>query len=593
MNNRVDIRKMLLRVSFLLMCLSALTAETFGQTVLVADTHTSTTSANGNFGTAQSINISANNTAYVKFDVASTLPTGTKADDIERATIKFYVNKVATAGKVDVFPILAVWDEKTLTANNAPPLGPLALTTQQIGKDVQGNYLLIDITGIVKQWLGNGNGQGTIPNHGVAIAAHPVDANTPAFADINLDSKENSQTSHDGMLSIELGTGPTGLQSVATDATLNGDGTAANPLGVAPGAITTTYLANTAVTEEKIADGAVTTGKIADAAIGTAKLADNAVSTTKLVDGSVVAAKIAVPLSLTAASSDSTLSLTNSGSGPALTPVGAINTSTQYNLAGARVLSNPGTSNLFAGVGAGAVNAGHSNAFFGNSAGLANLNGDFNSFFGSGAGRANTNGDNNSFFGSNAGLANTTGFQNSFFGKDAGVNNTGGSFNSFFGRSAGLSNTTGEVNSFFGQDAGILNSTGSFNSFYGNGTGRMNTTGRNNTFIGAFAGDVNKEGLGNTAIGAGANFGADNLISATAIGAGAVVASSHSLVLGPTSTSVGIGNSAPKTRLHVTNGKIYVEANGWGMILKSPTGSCFEVTVTDAGVLTTTAVACP
>lgn len=38
---------------------------------------------------------------------------------------------------------------------------------------------------------------------------------------------------------------------------------------------------------------------------------------------------------------------------------------------------------------------------------------------------------------------------------------------------------------------------------------------------------------------------------------------------------------------------IYVEANGQGVILKSPAGACFELTVTDAGALTTAVVTCP
>jgi hypothetical protein len=166
--------------------------------------------------------------------------------------VQFYLSKVATAGKLDLYPILGDWDEKTITANNAPPLGPLALTTQQINKDAQGNYVLIDITDLVKQWLGDGSGQNALPNYGFALAAHPVGPDTPVLADINFDSKKNSQTSHDGLLSIQLESGQSGLSTVTTDATLSGDATAANPLGVTSGAITATYLANNAVTPDKI-----------------------------------------------------------------------------------------------------------------------------------------------------------------------------------------------------------------------------------------------------------------------------------------------------------------------------------------------------
>jgi hypothetical protein len=590
MNCGTAIVNLLTRLSCVLIFLSALAAGAYGQAVLVSDAHTSATSVNGNFGTNPTLTVSAANTAYVRFKISRTLPAGTKADDVARATVKLYVSKVAAPGKFDLYPISADWDEKTLTTNNAPPLGPLSLTTQQIGKDAQGNYLLIDVTDLVKQWLGDGTGQGALPNYGFALAPHPVDADTPQLADVNLDSKENAQTSHDAWLDVQLAGAADGLQAVASDATLTGDGTANNPLGVAAGAITSTHLA----------DGAVTAAKIADGAVASAKLADKAVGTNKLADGSVTSTKLAVPLALSGASPDFTLSVANAGTGPALTALGAINTSTQYNIGGVGVLSNAGVNNLFAGVGAGAVNAGQDNAFFGGGAGLANLNGDFNSFFGGGAGRANTTGDNNSFFGSNAGLSNTTGFQNSFFGREAGTNNTGGSFNSFFGRSTGLSNTTGEANSFFGQDAGILNVTGSRNSFYGNASGAANTTGFQNVFFGVWAGDRNKTGSNNTALGTGANVGPDNLTFATALGAGAFVTRSNSLVLGGvagvnggTDTNVGIGNSAPKTKLHITNGKVYIEANGQGVIMKSPNGSCFELTVTDAGALTAAAVPCP
>jgi hypothetical protein len=91
---------------------------------------------------------------------------------------------------------------------------------------------------------------------------------------------------------------------------------------------------------------------------------------------------------------------------------GNINTSTQYNIGGSRVLSVPGTANTFAGLSAG----------------------------------ANTTGTHNSFFGSFAG-ANSTGNANSFFGLNAGVINTTGSLNTAIGYfadpgSGGLENTT-------------------------------------------------------------------------------------------------------------------------------------------------------
>ncbi len=216
-----------------------------------------------------------------------------------------------------------------------------------------------------------------------------------------------------------------------------------------------------------------------------------------------------------------------------------VNAQTQFNLAGNRVLAAPGTSNLFAGINAGAanttgdsnslfgVNAGQMNTtgvastfigsnagqnntasfntFVGSSAGLNNTTGGANSFFGQGAGLFNTSGNFNSLFGTNAGNRNTTGHDNAFYGNDAGFNNTTGLSNAFFGRSAGVSNTTGRDNSFFGFNAGSSNTTSSANSFFGSGVGAV-TTGSANAFFGASTGLSNTTGNHNSFFGFGAGF---------------------------------------------------------------------------------------
>ncbi len=253
-----------------------------------------------------------------------------------------------------------------------------------------------------------------------------------------------------------------------------------------------------------------------------------------------------------------------------------------------------GFSNSFFGELAGGSNTtGSANAFFGADTGSGNTTGFNNSFFGFGVGGSNTTGNNNAFFGSIAGADNTTGVGNAFFGTAAGANNTTGGNNSFFGQAAGLVSTTGFNNAFFGRIAGFANTTGGANVFFGSDAGSANTSGSNNTFVGVASGTSNTTEIGNTFIGAFAN-GIAGINSATAIGNGALVTQSNSLVLGGGSgVNVGIGVSAPKTKLHVVGGKVYVEANGQGVILKSPAGGCFELTVTNTGALTTAALACP
>ncbi len=76
----------------------------------------------------------------------------------------------------------------------------------------------------------------------------------------------------------------TGMVAVATDATIDGDGTNAMPLG----------LADDAVTSAKILDGEVMTADLMDDAVTNEKLADDAVMSANIVDGQVMNADLAV-----------------------------------------------------------------------------------------------------------------------------------------------------------------------------------------------------------------------------------------------------------------------------------------------------------
>jgi hypothetical protein len=260
----------------------------------------------------------------------------------------------------------------------------------------------------------------------------------------------------------------------------------------------------------------------------------------------------------TSQQSATNFNISGSGTAAGMLSASIVNASTQYSLGGATILSNPGSNNLFAGVG---------------------------------SGQANSNGINNAFFGAHAGQANLFGSNNTFVGFNAGLNNTGGILgggrnNTFFGSSAGESTTTPESNSFFGQGAGQSNTTGDNNTFIGRITGNKSGTGRLNTFVGAVADFTTANAFGdkNTLVGASTQI-LSGLTNATAIGSQAMVTQSNSIVLGQINgvngsmadTDVGIGTTAPATRLHIKDGNANILMGSCG----NGSGIVFDTSIHD------------
>jgi len=142
---------------------------------------------------------------------------------------------------------------------------------------------------------------------------------------------------------------------------------------------------------------------------------------------------------------------------------GIINSSTHYRIGGNRVLSAPGSNNVFVGFGSGTANTGGSiNTFVGQAAGNQNTVGGANTFVGGAAGNSNIAGTNNSFFGRSAGATNKAS-ENTFIGSRAGISNDNGFMNTFLGCFAGLAHTTGDLNVYVGTRAdgvdGLTNSS--------------------------------------------------------------------------------------------------------------------------------------
>ena len=84
--------------------------------------------------------------------------------------------------------------------------------------------------------------------------------------------------------------------------------------------------------------------------------------------------------------------------------------------------------------------------------------------------------------------------------------------------------------------------------------------------------------------------------NASAIGYNAKVSASNSIVLGGTgvdAVNVAIGMSNPPSKLTVTGGDVNITDIASGIILKSPNGQCWRVTVDNSGTLISTSITCP
>jgi len=193
--------------------------------VLRQDAFTQSSTPDQNFGSNANLRVTSGVNSYFKFDL-STLPAGTSGNNIAKATLKLWINTLTTPGSFDVQRVTSSWDEGTITSNFAPSLGSIEVSGVLTPAGAANSFLTIDLTALVRDWL-----DGVIANNGIALLP---DA---SGISVRFDSKENGNTSHEPRLEITL----KGLAIVTHDATLSGDGTGGNPLGVAPGAVVSSF----------------------------------------------------------------------------------------------------------------------------------------------------------------------------------------------------------------------------------------------------------------------------------------------------------------------------------------------------------------
>ena len=130
---------------------------------LSADTHISTALPTNNFGAVTTLNVGTGATALLRFDL-NTLPAATAADKLVKASLKLYVNRVGTAGAIEVQTVNSAWAESTVTAGNAPTTSG-AGSGPTVAVNAAGQYVTVDLTAQVKSWITN---PGT--NFGLALS---------------------------------------------------------------------------------------------------------------------------------------------------------------------------------------------------------------------------------------------------------------------------------------------------------------------------------------------------------------------------------------------------------------------------------------
>ncbi len=161
-----------------------------------AYTYSGSRTANTRYGTQPILSVrgapggAALKRSFLKFDL-STLPAGTTGANVQKATLKLYVNKLTASGSFDIAKVTADWNETTVTDQTAPSVEGVVATG--VGINQAKAFVTVDLTNLVIDWL-----NGAVPNYGIAILP-----NTEGTI-VDFDSKESGTTSHEPRLEIVL-----------------------------------------------------------------------------------------------------------------------------------------------------------------------------------------------------------------------------------------------------------------------------------------------------------------------------------------------------------------------------------------------------
>ena len=167
----------------------------------MADAHTNSALPTNNFGNLPTLNVGGTFSSLMQFDLVS-LPAGTASGSVAKATLFLWVNRIGSAGAIDIRTVTGAWSEALVTQATQPTVGGVAYT---VPVTTAGNYIAVDVTTDVKNWIDS-----PASALGFALGASTSAPGTSVF----IDSKENTATGHVAYLDITLvgQPGPQGSQ---------------------------------------------------------------------------------------------------------------------------------------------------------------------------------------------------------------------------------------------------------------------------------------------------------------------------------------------------------------------------------------------